>query len=875
MSTILIYLATLVFSILIGREHGYPNISQTTQKATCVHSTADLVASTGPHLLEQGPHQVAYSFPCATPFSRPPLSGQTSTSSLWRSWTNDGIVAMPSLLEDIEWEVSPLSSLWRQMGQGARYLLCATRPEDKRIAPQSWTRQIAACEKCAVSRSTATSTASSTQWFRGRQEEPQTAWTEEAAKRGTSSICSSGHAASLESIWHYCQGSCLIHRDCRDDSGRDSGDDDGSSICIHRFADNAGAREEDGGQVRDQNYRTASKGNASHNRFHQQGTQTSTSAARCPQPTSKVMAFAPFQFDEHIGKADRGLRESAEGLPGSYPEISQRDSNIQACPSATEFSSCRDCNSGGHHRGGRTLGTASTGCRGSGIAKPRQQNPQEVLQSINSQRSDRVVRRRSGGNGPRAAQAQAPTLMRAWWCLVIVGSGYPSLSEIEFHVPLPTWRSDAGHTADAYGAIPSWIDCHAACQVDSSESFSIWTGISHELPLHSVHFDPGCLHPFMAIHDAFLLQQQCHAQDASSLTSRSNPAQRLPLQKTRQTRGRTVILSPHIEVLILSEDEVGTAQTFFLHEGALHSGRRKPWARRPNTDHRDFHTVCAALNDIVLHHRATQSHAPISQEEDGTLMHYSTHGKALHHRKLNVEKRRNLTPTTNHLTDEHSQGAYGSFYADYGHGEQRQAPHLQDIRLQPAFIQDLETAMHQYGEVDGHTGARSMNVLSWYLHGHRLRECRRSRTVRLFDDFLQWPRLLQNAWAAELDPGTTVEFHVVSPDPPIAFDDEDHAAQIILTQQEHPHESAILFTNVYHSIERVALQRLACFGPAQLDRTTAITLATVPATGTAQDHTGILWLASSFGPSRGASPNPTGSLNCDSHSSTTRTTTFC
>ena len=94
--------------------------------------------------------------------------------------------------------------------------------------------------------------------------------------------------------------------------------------------------------------------------------------------------------------------------------------------------------------------------------------------------------------------------------------------------------------------------------------------------------------------------------------------------------------------------------------------------------------------------------------------------------------------------------------------------------------------------------------------------------------FLQWPHLLQRAWADEINQGLAVHFYVLLPDPPVAHENDDHAAQIVLVQQQRLHDSAAIFTSVYHSAERIAIQRLVRFSPRQIHRVNAIGLAEIP-----------------------------------------------
>ena len=155
-------------------------------------------------------------------------------------------------------------------------------------------------------------------------------------------------------------------------------------------------------------------------------------------------------------------------------------------------------------------------------------------------------------------------------------------------------------------------------------------------------------------------------------------------------------------------------------------------------------------------------------------------------------------------------------------------PDPHDIRLQPGHIQDLDMALQHYGELNAETQQQSMDVFTWFLHGRRLRECRRPRQVRLDDNFLLWSDALRNAWLDEVDQHQAVHYYVLLPDPPLAHMHEEHAAQIVLTQQSRIQDSAAILTAVYHAIDGMAIQRIVRFCPTSIHRSDAIRLAEVP-----------------------------------------------
>jgi hypothetical protein len=127
----------------------------------------------------------------------------------------------------------------------------------------------------------------------------------------------------------------------------------------------------------------------------------------------------------------------------------------------------------------------------------------------------------------------------------------------------------------------------------------------------------------------------------------------------------------------------------------------------------------------------------IDEDEIGDSMSspMTTFEGALKSWKNKLWQLRPPAPWTCHFTDHHTRSASDAFHAEFGAGAQQHVPNPHDIRPQPIYIQDLEVALHQFGDLNVNTQQRSMDVLTWYLHGQRHRECRRPRTVRLSDDF--------------------------------------------------------------------------------------------------------------------------------------------
>ena len=162
------------------------------------------------------------------------------------------------------------------------------------------------------------------------------------------------------------------------------------------------------------------------------------------------------------------------------------------------------------------------------------------------------------------------------------------------------------------------------------------------------------------------------------------------------------------------------------------------------------------------------------------------------------------------------------FFGERNRGHPK-TPVPDDLQQQPDHIQDLAIAFHQFVDVDLDTGRRSMEVLTWYLHGQHLRDCRHPRTVHLQDDFLQCTHALMESWRDMLQP----HFYVLLPEPPIA-EWETHVAQVVLVQQPQLFERAVLFSGVYHAPLQTAIQRIARFSDNQAHLDYCIELSEIP-----------------------------------------------
>ena len=606
----------------------------------------------------------------------------------------------------------------------------------------------------------------SKKWIRTTTQ-AQTTWQEEAGQC-IAAICGADYATSVECVlrpYKECAGG---KRGSGDDCRGASRDDASPQDCIQRPDWNAGQRQEDGEEVRHQNNGAADQRDAPHKYIHWPSKETPSSTTRCQDQTQEVMAQAFGNSDVHPGEAVRSVRGPAERLSRAHTGIQEGDTNLQTDNAETQCSGCRSSDSGAGHRGGRPSRTSPPRFRRSRTSLQGEQDAQKVPQVVSGERHDRaaVGRRRRLSDGSTGIKEAAFLRTRIWkWLLLSIGSGCTSPFEIAHHVPDINGGISVDSLADAY----RWpLGPYAACQ-DGTETMScLAITDAHDLPLHPVLFEPKCVHPFMALHFAYLLQAQCRDESGLSLISRPCDL-RSSLRKPGPMLSKTVTFSSLTTMWLINEDEIGDTMSspMTLFEKKLKSWKNKPWRLRPPA------------------------------------------------------------PLKCHFTDHHTQSASEAFHAEFGAGEQQQIPNPHDIRLQPIYIQDLEIALQQFGDLNMDTQERSMDVLTWYLHGQRLRECRRPRTVRLSDDFLQWPHVLKRAWADEINQRLAVHFYVLLPDPPVAHDHDDHAAQIVLVQQPRPHDSAAIFTSVYHSAERIAIQRLVRFSARQLHRDDAIALAEI------------------------------------------------
>ena len=114
------------------------------------------------------------------------------------------------------------------------------------------------------------------------------------------------------------------------------------------------------------------------------------------------------------------------------------------------------------------------------------------------------------------------------------------------------------------------------------------------------------------------------------------------------------------------------------------------------------------------------------------------------------------------------------------------------IATLPEHMQDLH-ALWETKAFSWEGEERKTSVQTWYLNpgAQRLRSsyCRK---VHLFEDYMQWERLMKQAWTDELQPNQPVFFFIVQPTP-VALE-HDIAAHILLVQEPTLDQVASLVT---------------------------------------------------------------------------------
>eukprot|EP00435_Cladocopium_sp_Y103_P052357 s717_g16.t1 len=95
-------------------------------------------------------------------------------------------------------------------------------------------------------------------------------------------------------------------------------------------------------------------------------------------------------------------------------------------------------------------------------------------------------------------------------------------------------------------------------------------------------------------------------------------------------------------------------------------------------------------------------------------------------------------------------------------------PAQRDLSTMPNNVQEL----HAHWRVSAFSWEEElapMEVIAWFVGQHctALHHCERARRVRLFEDFWHWEAILKHTWRDLLFPGASLDWHVVTPTPPM------------------------------------------------------------------------------------------------------------
>ena len=207
-----------------------------------------------------------------------------------------------------------------------------------------------------------------------------------------------------------------------------------------------------------------------------------------------------------------------------------------------------------------------------------------MFEGIQCQGDCRPTARRGGQRDGRDRNPCIKTtaFMRAWlWTWIVsLGRGSTSLEKIALHVPAEFTGNDADLQADVYS--DAWVS-YAACSPGTSTPIPSTSTLSWTLrPLHSAHLDTNCLHPFLAIHNAYLLRAECQSWPMDHWISRRRCS---PRHKSQQTTPGSVKFSSTAEVCVFPEDEIRIPVPQLVHERNLHQWTGRPWVLRPRQHH--------------------------------------------------------------------------------------------------------------------------------------------------------------------------------------------------------------------------------------------------------------------------------------------------
>lgn len=268
---------------------------------------------------------------------------------------------------------------------------------------------------------------------------------------------------------------------------------------------------------------------------------------------------------------------------------------------------------------------------------------------------------------------------------------------------------------------------------------------------------PRCFFPFQAIHAALELSEQCGTWSSLQI-SKPFSSLRTPRDEGRAPRPRFVTFSSHVELAFCFEDENFNMTKYDVTHSTLNEWptNTKPWALRPRP------------HDVISCHYPEQSQAASGGSFEPQF--------------------EQITPNLNPAQNEWLQ--------------------------QPQHVHDLGHAMQEYAEIN-ENGQRTIEILTWFLHGRDHLENHRPRLIRLDEDFQTWTTTSRDAWR-DLIQVCLPTFYFVLNLPLQVMSNKLHNS--IVVQNPRPFECATVFSTIYHSVTGIAVQRHARFVPDHLHK---------------------------------------------------------
>ena len=125
---------------------------------------------------------------------------------------------------------------------------------------------------------------------------------------------------------------------------------------------------------------------------------------------------------------------------------------------------------------------------------------------------------------------------------------------------------------------------------------------------------------------------------------------------------------------------------------------------------------------------------------------------------------------------------------------------IPDIANAPPFARDLQTIADHHGVFTDLDSDGAFRIRTWYLHHHDLLVNFHSRIIELEEDWRRWEDDIVGAWRDHLQAGTSIFFHLASPDPPRDYMRSPAFADVIITQGNEVPRKANIVTVRYHGI---------------------------------------------------------------------------